>query len=293
MAQGGVRRRVLAEELGAHGFTEGRVGSTNAANDFVVEVGFPKLEVGRALQLLARTLAVVDARKFHKDATVLELLHVGLGHAELVDTLADDAFGVVDGGLGFRTENFKDLRIRALGREEVLVLHVVEDAPQLHLGSAGRPCRLEVGHEVVAVFLAQRLGVGNGTSEIGVVAVIRQGHDEIGEADFERHTHAALEVEAEVELLLFDLAVRVAKHGVDLCRGTVAKEFAGSLGCGFVEGLVSKGTGHFERVCHVGTVLIRGRFIPTRHPIEGKGVQRRQRQQHCENDKDVLILHDR
>ena len=89
------------------------------------------------------------------------------------------------------------------------------------------------------------------------------------------------------------MTVGVTEDWVDLCGRAVAKEFACGLRSGFVEGLASEGIGSFEGVGYVGAVLIRGRFVPTRHPVERQGVQRRQRQQHCENDKDVLILHDR
>ena len=293
LGQRGIRGSVLAKQVRAHGLAERFVDCSDASEDFVVEVRFPELEVGRALQLLACTLAVVDAREFHKDATVLELLDVGLGHAELVDALADDALGVVDGGLGFRTENLKDLGVRALGREEVLVLHVVEDAPQLHFRSASRPGGLKVGDEVGAVLFAKRLGLVERTAEVGVVAVVRKGNNEVGEADFERHAHPALEVKAEVEFLLLHVAVGVAKDRVDFGRCAVAEEFAGRLGGGFVEGLGSERVGAFQGIGYVSTVLIRGRLVSTRHPVERKGVQRRQGQQHCENDKDVLILHDR
>ena len=293
MGQGRVCRRVFPKELGALCLGQSFVGGTEAADDFVVEERFPEFEVGCALQLLAGTLAVVDARQLHQDAAVLELLHVGLGHPELVDPLADDALGVVDGGLGLRTENFENLTVRAFRWEEVLVLHVVEDAPQLHLRGALGPSTLEQRHKVVAGGLAKGLGVGQGAAEVRVVAVVGQGHDEVGQADLEGHAHSALEVEAEVQLLLLHVTVGVTEDRVDLCGRTVAEEFACGLRSGFVKGLASEGIGSFEGVGHVGAVLIRGRFVPTRHPVERQGVQRRQRQQHCENDKDVLILHDR
>ena len=293
LGQGRVCGGVFAEELWALDLGQRFVGGAEAADDFVVEVGFPEFEVGRALQLLACTLAVIDAGEFHQDAPVLELLHVGLCHAELVNPLADDALGVVDGGLGLGTENVEDFGVGALRREEVLVLHVVEDAPQLHVGRAVCPRLFEVGHEVVAVFFAELLRVGQGAAEFGVVAVVGQGHNEVRQADFEGDAHAAFQVEAEVQLLLLDVAVRVPKHGVDLRSGAVTQELAGRLGCGFVEGLVSECTCTFQGVGHVGSVFICRGFKSTRHPVEGQGVQRRKGQQHSEDDKNVLILHDR
>ena len=293
LGQGRVCRRVFPKELGALCLGQSFVGGTEAADDFVVEERFPEFEVGCALQLLAGTLAVVDARQLHQDAAVLELLHVGLGHPELVDPLADDALGVVDGGLGLRTENFENLTVRAFRREEVLVLHVVEDAPQLHLRGALGPSTLEQRHKVVAGGLTQGLGIGQGAAEVRVVAVVGQGHDEVRQADFQGDAHAAFQVEAEVQLLFLDVAVGVTKHGVNLRGGAVAQELAGCLGRGFVEGLVSECACTLQGVGHVGSVFICRGFESTRHPVEGQGVQRRKGQQHSEDDKNVLILHDR
>ena len=88
--------------------------------------------MGRALQLLACALTIIDARQLNQNASAADLLNVRLCHAQLVDTLADDAFGVVNcrGALG--AENGEDFVFRGLRREQVLAFHVVEDAPQFN-----------------------------------------------------------------------------------------------------------------------------------------------------------------
>ena len=111
------------------GRSDRRVGCVEALDHFVVEEGLPELEVGRALQLLACSLAVIDARQLNLDTPASDLLNVWLCHAQVVDTLADDAFGVVNRCGALVAENGEDFVFRGLRREQILAFHVVEDAP--------------------------------------------------------------------------------------------------------------------------------------------------------------------
>ena len=212
--------------------------------------------------------AVVDARKLHEDASILELLNVGLCDTELVDPLADDALRVVDGRLRFRPKDGKNFFVRAFGREEILVLHVVEDSPQLDLRASLRPSSLEQRHKVVPCGFAQCLGIGQRSAEIGIVAVVRQSNDQIWQADLERDAHASFQVKAQVEFLLLDVSVRVVKNRVNLGRGTVAEEFTGRLGRHFFVRHVAECFGTFQGIGHIGAVFIRCGFVSTCHPVE-------------------------
>ena len=173
----------------------------------------------------------------------------------------------------------------------------MEDAPQFHFGCTLRPSTLKQRDEVVASAVAQSFGCSDGSAEVFVVAIVGQGDEKVRQADFEGHAHAAFQVEAEVQLLLFHLTVSVADgeqgDGVDLCRSAVAKELACRLGSGLLEGLVSEGAFALQGVGHVGTKLVRLLLVLARHSVEREGVQRGKGQQHCENDEDVFVLHDR
>ena len=166
---------------------------------------------------------VVDARELDEDAAAEgQLLHVGLGHTELVDPLPDDVLGVVDGRFGFRTEDGEDLVVGALLREEVPVLHVVEDAPQLDVASLSGPGLPEEGDEVGVGVAAVGLGLVHCSAELLIRAVIGEGDHEVGNGDLEGHAHATAEVESEIQLALLGFAVGLADDrddgGVSLAR---------------------------------------------------------------------------
>ena len=187
--------------------------------------------------MLPRPLPVVDARQFDKDAAAAYTLDIRLGHPELVNPLADDAFRVRDGGFRFIPKDVNNLRIGGLRWEEVLVLQVMEDAPELTLSILLRPSsRKEIDEFRPGSLRTARPSLSYGGLELRICRVIAQGDDEVRNTHFEGHAHAPLQVEAEVELLFDHLLVGVAENGVDLCVRAVAKELAGSLPSGFLSG---------------------------------------------------------
>ena len=129
---------------------------SDALHDFVIEPRFPEFEVGGGLQLLPSTCRIINAWQFDQNPSAEgQLLDIGLRHTELVNPLADDVLGIVDGSLCLGAEDGEDLFIGALLWEEVRALHVVEDAPEVPSEPfAAQACPKSVTKSALEFFLA-------------------------------------------------------------------------------------------------------------------------------------------
>ena len=157
-------------------------------------------QLGGALEQVTDARLVVHARQLHHDAGGALALNQRLGDAEAVDALADDLLGADERLLDLRPEVGLDVVV--LGARRDLSGRVAEVARQARARPLGLDGVGEERHEV----LVRGLRLLGGDRERGVERVVGAGPGEFAEerarAHFERHVHAALEVEAELEGLL-------------------------------------------------------------------------------------------
>ena len=188
--------------------------------------GGPELEGGGTLQELADTLRILDARELDEDlAAVLDALDVRLGDAETVDTVAEHVEGVVDGALRFVADDLDDFLVGGFRLHLVAELVGAEDLGEPAAVRGLGPGAFEQADEILAGVHVVLLRQIERFLEVGIGAVAGEGLHEILELDLQHDVHAALEVEAEVDLLLLGGLVGVSEinllsaDGVDV--GTV------------------------------------------------------------------------
>ena len=139
---------------------------------------------------------------------VREAQDVGLRNAEVVDTAAQHVERCADGSLGLLLEDLLDVGIRAFERD-VLAVGAYE---KLGDGTAVRKARIrlhEIGDIVGRRALLHRLvGHADRLDEGRVVlAVAGQSLHDILDLHLQHDVHTALEVQAQVQLLLLTLLV--------------------------------------------------------------------------------------
>ena len=188
------------------------VGLEEILLDLLIGIGGPELEGCGALEEFADALRLLDTREFHEDAAaVAEFLDRRLGHAEAVDTVAEDVEGVGDGAFGIGADDRNDLVVGRGGVDAVAHFIGAEDAGEA--GSVGGllPRVGEKGDEILAGVDAALAGEFDGPVELRALVVACKGLDEVLELHLEHDVHAALEVKTEVDFLRFDVFVRVAE----------------------------------------------------------------------------------
>ena len=99
----------------------------------LVVVGLPELQVCRTLQQLTHTLRLADTRHLDHQSSFLafQLLDVGLYDTELVDTVAYNIVGVLDGCCHLLAEHTLHFLVGALCAYLALQLLSGEDSSQL------------------------------------------------------------------------------------------------------------------------------------------------------------------
>ena len=151
----------------------------------------------------------------------------------------------------------------------------------------------EEGDEVLVAGLLSITCVGDRGAESGILVVLAEVDDQLGDAHFEGHGHTAFQVETQVDLFLLALAVGVAQQGIDLLFAVgaevavlvlVEERFA-------VLGLVA---GHGQRGIGLEVGLL-SRLLLHAGGEDGEGhlIRTRQRQEDGEYPKRAPILHDR
>ncbi len=254
----------------------------------------PELQVGGALEHLAHTLLVLHAGQLDADAAAEGLLlDAGLRHAELVDTGPQDALGVREGGIGLPAERIEVVIVAALAIEHALAVGRIEYGRERRAVLDLGVLLTEEGHEVQVVGELALAGVGQGGGEGRVAAVLAKVLDQLGDAHLEGHGHPALQVKAQVDLLLLALAVGVAQHRIDPLLGVGAQvgilevehQAPAVLACAVGRG--QHGIG-LELSGGAGLAFQAGGEIG-----EGELIRARERQQDGEDPERASILHDR
>ena len=209
---------VADEQLG-----EGVVGLNEVRVDFGVVVGGPEFEGCGTLEQLPDALRLLDAREFDEDAArVADLLDRRLGHAETVDTVAENVEGVGNGAFGVLADDGEDFGVRGLGTDALAHLIGSEHLGKALTRSHFLPGLAEEGDEVGGGVHAALFREGEGAVEFRGLIVAGKGLDEVFELDLEHDVHTALQVEAEVDFLRLDFLVRVAQinffsgNGIDI-----------------------------------------------------------------------------
>ena len=185
------------------------VGSGKRGENLIGVVGGPELQRSGSLQQVADALRLLHARKLDQNAVrVREAQDVGLRNAEVVDTAAQHVERCADGSLGLLLEDLLDVGVRAFERD-VLAVGAYE---KLGDGTAVRKARIrlhEVGDIVGRRALLHRLvGHADRLDESRIVlAVAGQSLHDILDLHLQHDVHTALEVQAQVQLLLLTLLV--------------------------------------------------------------------------------------
>ena len=248
--------------LGGRGFADGEdlreagVGLVEVGGHFVIGERRPEFEGRSALEQLADTLRLLHARELHEDAAgVAELLDGRLRDAETVDTVAQDVERVGDGALGFVLDDGDDLLVGGLGLDAVAHLVGTEDLREAHAAGDLLPGVTEQGDEVGLRIDAALFGERQGLQELRGLVAAGEGAHQVLELDLQHDVHTALEVEAEVDLLVLDLLECITQ--INFLAGNGIRVPAG---LDLLDGVEIEGT-----VClgHGGQVDALGRLLST------------------------------
>ena len=117
-----------------------------------------------------------------------------------------------------------------------------------------------------------------GLAECFVAGVIAQGDDEVRDAHLQCDRHATLQVQAQIQFLFNDLAIRVAQHRVDFRVSAVAQELTRGLCLRGFPFVLSDFSSAFERVRYKGSIVGCFLLVIVRYPVETEGVKCRERQ---------------
>ena len=117
-------------------------------------VGLPELELCGSLEEFAHTLRVFDTGQFDEDtARVLHLLDVGLGHAETVDTGAENLVGTVDGTVAFALQNLQHVAVGRVDGDAFVLEFIQENGSKTGVGVHFFVGLTEQGDEVALALL--------------------------------------------------------------------------------------------------------------------------------------------
>ena len=283
--------------LGREDLGEQVVGLDQVRLDLLIIISGPELEGSGTLEEFADTLRLLDTREFDEDtAAVAQFLDGRLGHAETVDTVTQDVEGVGDGTFGLTADDGDDLVIGA-GRVDAVAEFVgAEDGSQALAAGSLLPSVGEEGDEVLTGIDATLARKVDSLGESGSLVVAGQGLDQVLELDLQHDVHTALEVEAEIDLLRFDIFVLISE--IDFL-GRDGVEVAGVAGlrngvedirlifCGYIAEC-----GAFLESCD-GSIGIFGGFLllQIRHECEGELPQTRQAQKDGHKSDCTFTLH--
>ena len=204
---------------GAQALGEGCIGRIKV--DLVGHKGGPELEGRGALEEFADTLRILDAWKLDQDfARAADLLDVRLGNAEAVDTVTQDVERVADGALGLFLEDGDDLLVGGFGGDLLLELVVAENLGEAASVAVGLPSVGKEGDEIgrgVHIVGVRRV---DGLLEVGIGGIAAcEGLHQVFELHLQHHVHTALEVQTEVDFLLFDILEGVLEVHVLIADG--------------------------------------------------------------------------